>query len=395
MAGSIIAYETQAGKRWMVRYRKANKKSTDKRGFRTKREATQFLASVTVTKATGDYIDPAQAKLTVAQLAPTWLAGKRGLKPSAYALLPAAWRLHVEPVWGSREIGTIVPSEVQAWVTSLTVPAPGKKAKSATVALRALGVFAGILDDAVKDRRISRNPARGLTNLPRKPKKKLGRTYLTHDQLHTLAHASARPELVLLLGYAGLRWGEAIALRVRHVNMLRRRVHVEENAVLVDGEIKVGSPKSWEERAVPFPKFLAKSLAKLCEGKRPDDLLFPGADGDYLKQPRFGDGWFEGAIKRVQAAEQKVNEAAAPPGAEPAPITFPRITPHDLRHTAASLAVAAGANVKALQRMLGHASAAMTLDTYADLFDDDLDAVAERLEKAAREQSVGKVWALA
>jgi integrase len=56
------------------------------------------------------------------------------------------------------------------------------------------------------------------------------------------------------------------------------------------------------------------------------------------------------------------------------------LTPHELRHTAASLAVSAGANVKAVQRMLGHASAAMTLDLYADLFDDDLEAVADRLD---------------
>lgn len=62
---------------------------------------------------------------------------------------------------------------------------------------------------------------------------------------------------------------------------------------------------------------------------------------------------------------------------------MPRVTPHDLRHTAASLAISAGANLKAVQRMLGHKSAAMTLDTYADLFDDDLDAVAEALNAAA------------
>lgn len=62
------------------------------------------------------------------------------------------------------------------------------------------------------------------------------------------------------------------------------------------------------------------------------------------------------------------------------------MTVHDLRHTAASLAVSAGANVKAVQRMLGHASAAMTLDVYADLFDDDLDAVAAALDGAARQQ---------
>jgi integrase len=64
--------------------------------------------------------------------------------------------------------------------------------------------------------------------------------------------------------------------------------------------------------------------------------------------------------------------------------SFPAITPHDLRHTAASLAVSAGANVKAVQRMLGHAEASMTLDTYADLFDADLDEVADRLDTAIR-----------
>jgi len=58
--------------------------------------------------------------------------------------------------------------------------------------------------------------------------------------------------------------------------------------------------------------------------------------------------------------------------------------PADLRHTAASLAVSAGANVKAVQRMLGHASAAMTLDVYSSLFDDDVDGVAARLDEQMR-----------
>ena len=67
---------------------------------------------------------------------------------------------------------------------------------------------------------------------------------------------------------------------------------------------------------------------------------------------------------------------------------MPRVTPHDLRHTAASLAISAGANVKAVQRMLGHASAAMTLDTYAELFEDDLDSVAVALD-SQRSASLG------
>jgi integrase len=104
----------------------------------------------------------------------------------------------------------------------------------------------------------------------------------------------------------------------------------------------------------------------LCEGKPRDSLVF-GSGLDYIPTPTQGDGWFAGARKRSAEADPD----------------FPlRLTLHDLRHTAASLAISAGANVKAVQRMLGHASAAMTLDTYADLFDDDLDAVAAALDRA-------------
>jgi integrase len=88
-------------------------------------------------------------------------------------------------------------------------------------------------------------------------------------------------------------------------------------------------------------------------------LIF--GDRAHLRRPHAEAGWFAKAV-----TESKV----------------PRVTPQDLRHTAASLAVSAGANVKAIQRMLGHASAAMTLDIYADLFDDDLEAVATALDKA-------------
>jgi Site-specific recombinase XerD len=69
------------------------------------------------------------------------------------------------------------------------------------------------------------------------------------------------------------------------------------------------------------------------------------------------------------------------------------MTPHDLKHTAASVAVSAGAYVKALQRMLGHKSAAMTLDTYADLFEADLGSVADRLNGRVLAESSGNFWA--
>jgi integrase len=92
-----------------------------------------------------------------------------------------------------------------------------------------------------------------------------------------------------------------------------------------------------------------------------------GSGTEYLPTPTQGDGWFAGAQKRSVELDQNFP---------------PKLTLHDLRRSAASLAISAGANVKAVQRMLGHASAALTLDTYADLFDDDLDAVASALDTA-------------
>lgn len=123
---------------------------------------------------------------------------------------------------------------------------------------------------------------------------------------------------------------------------------------------------------VPVPRFLADRLAGHLEGKGPGDLVFPGPDGRHLRSARVhadNYSWFASALDAAGA---------------------PRITPHDLRHTAASFAVSAGANVKAVQRMLGHASAAMTLDVYADLFDRDLDAVGDALDDAVSRSGVPK-----
>ena len=78
-----------------------------------------------------------------------------------------------------------------------------------------------------------------------------------------------------------------------------------------------------------------------------------GDGSNYLPRPKSDGGWFVGAVKRAKVQ---------------------KITPHDLRHTCASIAISAGVNVLALSRMRGHASAKVTLDTYADLFGADLDA---------------------
>jgi len=367
---SVEPYATKDGRRYKVRYRDPDRKQREKGGFRTKREAQDYLASVTVASARGEWVDPASAKATIDELGPDWLRSQTHLKPSTYRSQEAAWRVHVKPHWGHRQVGEIRHSEVSAWVSSFST---GDKLKSATVTIRAYGVLAAILDVAVRDRRITTNPARGV-KLPRKAPKK--RAYLTAVQVELLAAmAGEHATLVHLLAYTGLRWGEAIALRVRSVDALRRRLLVEENAVTVGAHHHVGTPKTHEKRSVPYPKFLAEPLARACEGKGRDGLLF-GNGIAYLRKPGSGQGWFWNAVQASQAKDP----------------TFPDVTPHDLRHTAASLAISAGANAKAVQRMLGHASAAMTLDVYADLFEDDLDAVSDRLDATRAAASVGVLW---
>ena len=134
--------------------------------------------------------------------------------------------------------------------------------------------------------------------------------------------------------------------------------------VRVRSQFVVGSLKSNKNRTVVVPAFVMDALAATAAGKGREDLLWTAPQGGYLRAAG-QESWLAGAVGRCQEAGE----------------TFPRVTAHDLRHTAASLAISAGANPKVVQRMLGHASAAMTLDVYADLFECDLDAVAESVSK--------------
>ncbi len=369
--GSVEAYKTAEGRRYRVRYRDPDRRSREKGGFVRKIDAEQYLANVTVAARRGEYVDPATARVTIAELGAEWLANQTHLKPSSLRPLEIAWRIYVEPHWGLRRIGEIKHSEVQSWVGHLSA----NGSRSATTVIRAFGVLAGILDVAVKDRRIPTNPARGV-NLPRKGKKR--RAYLTHRQVELLARQSRdKSTLVYLLAYCGVRWGEATGLRVGNLDMSRRRLFVEENAVTVGSALIVGTPKSHETRSVPFPEFLEPLLRSETASKTRDQLVF-GNGLSHLRPSNSDGGWFSGAVTRCKASDPD----------------FPAMTPHDLRHTAASLAISAGANVKAVQRMLGHASAAMTLDVYGDLFEDDLDAVSTRLNAARTQSVVGDLWGM-
>jgi integrase len=127
---------------------------------------------------------------------------------------------------------------------------------------------------------------------------------------------------------------------------------------------------------VRIPAVLIEPLARRCQGKGPDALVMTSPEGAVLRSGNFRRRVFDPAVTGAGLEDLSL---------------------HDLRHTAASLMVASGAHVKAVQRMLGHASAAMTLDVYSGLFDDDLGALAERMDAAhdahIMERPVGAVWA--
>lgn len=321
----------------------------------------------------GAYIPPGESRVTVGELGAAWLTAHAiAVKPSTFHSDESAWRVHVEPAWGTRRVGTIRHTEVSAWIAELSVK------RSATTVKRCHGVLASILDGAVRDRRLQSNPAREVKT-PHKARKQ--RAYLTHQQVERLATASLYPDVVRFLAYTGLRWGEATGLTAADVDVSRRRLNIRSNAVIVNGHVIVGTPKTHERRTVVYPAFLDAAMARAIILKRPDELMFPAESGGYLRPGNSKSGWFAGACKRARL-EDAADAAESRVRGEGIRAVMPRVTPHDLRHTAASLAISAGANVKAVQRMLGHASAAMTLDTYADLFDDDLDDVAVALNVA-------------
>jgi integrase len=353
------------GKRWRARYVDDIAREHAK-GFARKADAQRWLDSeVTAKFATGTYVAPSAGRVTVADVYQSWFPAQSHISAKTAASRRSAWSSRVEPKWGDTLVVDVRTAAIRSWVASMVAEGTGTP-----IIENAFGVLRQVLGAAVEDRRIPRNPC----DRVRLPKRKHSdRGYLSHTQVVALASVVQRQgEVVRFLAYTGLRWGEMAALRVQDFDMLRRRVNVS-RSVTESGGLVWSTPKTWERRSVPFPAVLCDELAALMVGKGRDDLVFTDQRGGVLRNSNWRARVFRPAVAKCQAADE----------------TFPTITPHDLRHTAASLAVSAHANVKAVQRMLGHAKASMTLDIYADLFDEDLDDVADRLDAAIQAAADG------
>jgi len=334
-------------------------RTTNLRSVRTARAVHDLDGAAVLV---GLYVDPAAGKRTVEEWSKTWMSQRVHLKPKTLAGYDSLLRSRVIPRWGRVQLGRVERADVVAWVASM--PAEGL---SASRTRQAYHLFRGMLEDAVKDGKLPRNAAASVA-LPRIPAR--SRRYLTHEQVAVLAdECGAHRALVLVLAYCGLRWGEAAALRVRSVDLTRARIDVVEAVTEIGGQLSWGTPKSHQSRSVPIPRFLCDELAVLIARRQPADLVFASP---------------EDAVLRLSNGRKRCFDRAA------AKVGLTGLTPHELRHTAASLAIATGANVKTVQRMLGHASAAMTLDRYGRLMDADLDVVAQKMSEV-RERVVPQV----
>ncbi|WP_228790386.1 tyrosine-type recombinase/integrase [Nocardia cyriacigeorgica] len=341
------------GMRWRARYVDGRGDEHTRR-FARKVDAQAWLDGQTTAIVTGLHAPPSAGRATIDVVATAWLAGHPSWEASTRSRYKSIVEKHIRPRWGNVRLVDLAHDDIQAWVNEQVVAG----AAGGTVR-KNLGVLSQICDYAVVTRRISVNPC-GTVD---RPKQRLAqRRYLSGLEVERLAEAAGSDWLtVMVLAYCGLRFAELAGLQVSAVSLRRRRLQIERTITEVDGVLVTKAPKDHQRRSVPIPAFLVEPLKDHMAGRRPDAEVFTSRQGAVLRVRNMRRAWWDDAAKAAGLAG---------------------LTPHELRHTAASLAVSQGASVLALQRMLGHDKPSTTLDFYADLFDDDLDDVASRLDSA-------------
>lgn len=336
---------------YRVRYRTPDGYFRSK-SFARRAEAVAYEREVTSQKSRGDWVDPQRGRAT---LEAVWVeyerAGMSHLRSTTRAGYRHAWK-HIEPTFGRWPVAKIEHADVAEWVTRLS------ESTGPDTVRKAHGVLCRVLDYASSTRRVPVNVARGV-RLPRRPPAR--ERILTVDEVHALADAMPDSgDVVLALAYLGLRWSELAALRVEDVNLDRRRVHVVQRATEVDGRIDVDQPKSRAgHRYVPVAGLILPILQRRSSGKPRDALVFGSPSGDYLRV-------------RNWRRRSGFDEATRSMGLE--------VTPHDLRRTFGSLARMAGADLRFIQKAMGHESITTTARIYAHLYDDELDTIATALD---------------
>ena len=349
--------------RYQARYSDASGKQISAgTTFATKAAAHRWLATVEADLVRGTLADPAGARLRFADWADERLRTKPGQRAATLARDRAALDTWFTPALHDMPLVAITPSHIRSVVAAMQTKNLAPKSVRTYV-----GTLQAIFRAAVDADLLAKSPVRprllGLETIPRRE-----RPTLTAEQLLELA--GAVPEryraLVLLAGTVGLRWGEAVGLRVGDIDFLRRRISIEQTVEEVAGQVRVvpTTKSDASRRSFTLPTFLvgefAQHLAQHRPGVGPESLVFIGPRGGLLRRS------FEGRAFRPAALSAGLSES----------LTF-----HGLRHVATSLMVANNERPKVIQHRLGHADPAVSLGVYAHVADDVDRAAADRLNR--------------
>ena len=342
------------GSQWRARWRTPDGKSRS-RVFKRKLDAERWLTSVEHNKLTGGYVDPAAGKVTFRSYAEEWRA-RQVWRPST-AENTAAQLARVFPVIGDRPLAQLRTSELQAMVRKLSDNGLAPATVQATYR-----TVSSVLKAAVVDRVLASNPAVGV-KVPRVDCPQV--RPLERHQIEALA--GAVPErvraTVLFAAGSGQRMGEVLGLTVDRVDFLRRTVTVDRQLVTRGkAEPTFGPPKTKaSHRTVPLASAVLEELAGHLSS-------FPAVANGLVFTNDRGAPWGRTTMAAVIARGRTV---AGLDGS----VTF-----HDLRHHFASVLIAAGCSVKAVQSALGHANASETLDTYSHLWPADADRIRDAVQ---------------
>jgi len=351
--------------RWRARYRDEAGREHAKH-FARKVEAQRWIDEVTTSIVTGQYVDPRAGKITFQEHAEQWRAAQVH-RPTSAAYVEGMLRRHVYPIYGARAIGSILPSEIQAWVKLLGVGDHATKRKPLAAGTIGVlhGVVSGIFRSAVRDRRIMANPCEG-TRLPRVERRRI--SPLTTAQVETL-RAELPDELKAIVTFAagtGMRQGEIFGLTRDRLRLLGANpvVVVDRQLLTRLGRVTEFGPLKTRAsyRTIPLPVTVVDALNEHLATRdiADDDLVFT-LEGRPITRQAFGHVW------RPVAKIAGLN-AATGPGM------------HALRHYYASLLIRYGESVKTVQTRLGHASAVETLDTYSHLWPDSDDRTRDAID---------------
>jgi integrase len=349
-------------KTWTLRYRDPTGRQI-RRTFKSHAEAQAERAQVESDMLRGVYIDPRASKIPFGEWATRWLDTRNHLKPKTADGYESLLRVHILPRFGDTPLRAIDYLDVEAFIADLA-----DSGLSPSRTRQAHQLLSMILKSAVRSRRIGINPAEGIS-LPRTNKRPM--RFIDSDEVARLADAvpDRYESWVYVAAYGGLRWAELAGLRRKRVNLLRRRLHIAETLSEVRGQLIWTGTKNHHTRDVALPGFVVDGLAQHLNrytAPEPDALVFTTDSGTPLRSPNFRRN-----IWLPATSEAKLDG----------------LTPHHLRHTCASLLISEGAHVRQVMEQLGHSSINVTMSTYAKVFPDDMDDLADRLEQRHRSQN--------